>query len=91
MEQNNFQDLNQRTYEQKVELLKQTFELAGADEKVLADPIQTATLINQMPDACFRALDGFLVTSGLADEDQKRKGLAQMMIKQFVGNQSARA
>lgn len=92
MEQNKIQDLNQRTYGQKVELLKQTFELASVDKKLLIDPIKTATLINQMPEACFQALEGFLVNSETSvDERQQKKVLAQMMIEQFVGNQSGRA
>ena len=90
MEQSRIQDLNQRTYGQKVELLQQTFELANVDQNLLTYPIKTATLINQMPEACFKALEGFLVDSNSAQENQQRKGLAQIMIEQFVGNQSGR-
>ncbi len=91
MEQSRIQDLNQRTYGQKVELLQQTFELANVDQNLLTDPIKTATLINQMPEACFQALEGFLVNLETSvDERQQKKKLAQIMIEQFVGNQSGR-
>ncbi len=91
MEQNKIQDSDQRIYKQKLKLLTQTFELAGVDQKLFTDPTKTATLINQMPEACFQALEGFLVDSEtLVDERQQKKALAQMMIERFVGDQSAR-
>ena len=92
MEQNKIQDSGQRTYDQKLKLLNQTFELANVDKKVLANPRKTAILISQMPEECFQSLEGFLVVDpkDSPEKTREQQQLAKLMINHFIGDQSAR-